>query len=117
MVVSVISVVVFTLFAIFSVFMLLTGISASLDKGNMPISKEVQVMVRICWGILIICVNAFIYFAGTQMRQGRKYLMCEIAAALAVVPCVGPCYILGIPFGIWALVVLNRPEVRESFVD
>jgi hypothetical protein len=34
---------------------------------------------------------------------------------MALIPCLGPCYILGIPAGIWALVVLARPEVREAF--
>lgn len=37
------------------------------------------------------------------------------ASILAWIPVVSPCCILGIPFGIWAFVVLCRPDVREAF--
>jgi hypothetical protein len=28
---------------------------------------------------------------------------------------LGPCCIVGIPFGIWAIVVLSKPEVKRAF--
>jgi hypothetical protein len=31
------------------------------------------------------------------------------------VPCISPCCLVGLPIGIWALVVLNKPEVKSSF--
>lgn len=34
---------------------------------------------------------------------------------LSMVPCVSPCCLLGLPVGIWALVVLNTPEVKQAF--
>lgn len=37
------------------------------------------------------------------------------AAIVAVIPCLSPLLVLGIPFGIWSLVVLNNPDVREAF--
>ena len=50
-----------------------------------------------------------------RMRSLRSYGLCQLGAILAVIPCIGPCYLLGIPFGIWALIALNRPGVREVF--
>jgi hypothetical protein len=35
---------------------------------------------------------------------------------VAMVPCLSPCCILGLPLGIWALIVLMKPEVKSSFV-
>ena len=32
-----------------------------------------------------------------------------------MVPCISPCCLVGLPIGIWALVVLNKPEVKGSF--
>ena len=31
------------------------------------------------------------------------------------IPCCGPCLVLGIPFGIWALVLLNDSRIRPHF--
>jgi hypothetical protein len=36
-------------------------------------------------------------------------------AILACIPCLSPCCFLGIPFGIWALVVLNDTAVKDWF--
>jgi hypothetical protein len=38
------------------------------------------------------------------------------AALLAVLPW-SPAWLLGLPAGIWALVVLGRPEVMTAFLD
>ena len=32
-----------------------------------------------------------------------------------MVPCISPCCLLGLPFGIWALSVLNKPHVQAAF--
>jgi hypothetical protein len=36
------------------------------------------------------------------------------AVIVAMLPCQC-CCLLGLPFGIWALVVLNKPEVKSQF--
>ena len=33
---------------------------------------------------------------------------------VSMLPC-SCCWTLGLPFGIWALVVLNQPEVKDAF--
>jgi hypothetical protein len=37
------------------------------------------------------------------------------AAILAMIPCLSSCCIVGLPLGIWALVVLSKPEVKSEF--
>jgi hypothetical protein len=37
------------------------------------------------------------------------------ASILALAPCISPCCLVGLPIGIWALVVLSKPEVKSSF--
>jgi hypothetical protein len=32
-----------------------------------------------------------------------------------MIPCISPCCLLGLPIGIWALVVLLKPEVKAAF--
>jgi hypothetical protein len=52
--------------------------------------------------------------AFSMMRQG-SYMWAVAVCVLALVPGFGPCYLLAIPFGIWGLLILRRPEVRDSF--
>jgi len=50
------------------------------------------------------------------MRSLRRYSSAVIGSVVAMLPC-SSCCLLGIPLGIWSLVVLTRPEVKEAFVN
>jgi cytochrome c551/c552 len=52
-------------------------------------------------------------YGGLQMLQLRSYAS-SIAAGILGIVC---CSFLGLPMGIWALIVLTRPEVREAFAN
>jgi hypothetical protein len=58
---------------------------------------------------LIIVIGAI------KMLRLEAYGFALAVSVLAVIPCTSPCILPGIPIGIWALVVLNRPEVKEAF--
>ena len=49
------------------------------------------------------------------MLSLRSYEFAMVAAILAMIPCLTPCCLLGLPFGIWAVVVLRKPGVKEYF--
>lgn len=49
------------------------------------------------------------------MMRGKAYGFARAAMTMRLIPCVGAYCLLGFPFGIWALVVLNQPRVREGF--
>ncbi|MCA9268539.1 MAG: hypothetical protein KDA41_08710 [Planctomycetales bacterium] len=51
------------------------------------------------------------------LKDQPNFGFAKTAAMLSVVPCCGPCYVVGLPFGIWALVVMHQPEVRSAFRD
>jgi hypothetical protein len=38
-----------------------------------------------------------------------------VASIFAMLPC-NPCCLLGLPIGIWALVVLSNEDVKDAFV-
>ena len=65
--------------------------------------------------IVGIAVAAFIIFAALKMKELRQWELSLAASIVAMIPCISPCCILGLPIGIWALVVLLRPEVKEAF--
>ena len=51
----------------------------------------------------------------TRMLQMKTYGLAMVAAVLTLIPCVGPCCCLGLPIGIWSLVVLSNVQVRQQF--
>jgi hypothetical protein len=63
-----------------------------------------------------ILMNLAIAVGAVSMIRLRNYRSAYTAAILSVIPVCSPCLLLGIPFGIWAIVVLNRPEVKQRFV-
>ena len=62
-----------------------------------------------------IAVAVFIIFAALKMRELRQWELSLAASIVAMIPCISPCCILGLPIGIWALVILLRPEVKDAF--
>jgi hypothetical protein len=65
--------------------------------------------------IVEIIVAAFIIYAALKMRELKQWEVSLAASIVAMIPCISPCCILGLPIGIWALVVLLRPEVKNAF--
>ena len=53
-------------------------------------------------------------YAGWQMRQLRSWGVCMAGSIAAMLPC-SACCILGLPMGIWALIVLLDNEVKQAF--
>lgn len=61
-------------------------------------------------------MNVAIGLGAVSMLRLKNYHSAYTAAILAIIPVCSPCFVLGIPFGIWALVVLNRPELKQRFM-
>jgi hypothetical protein len=101
---------------LFDCFLLFSGAIESLEAANRrPISRTASVQIRMAWGILLLAASSFVLFGAIKMMNRSNFGLARAAAIVAMIPLVGPCCLLGIPFGIWALTVLNRPEIRASF--
>ena len=72
------------------------------------------------WGFLIQCAVVFsahclILVGAVKMLRKRTYGLAVVACALSLIPVLTPALFLGIPLGIWGLVVLRREDVRSAF--
>lgn len=67
--------------------------------------------------IVGLVASAFVLYGGMQMKGLKNYTMALVAAIVAVVPCFipCPCCFVGIAAGIWAIIVLIKPEVKAAF--
>jgi serine/threonine protein kinase len=74
-----------------------------------------RLTVAVC--AVVVPTGFGLMLAGAErMTSGRgPYLLCVAAAFLALLPW-SPAWLIGLPAGIWALVVLARPEVMAAFL-
>lgn len=82
-----------------------------------PAGKETSLIIRLCVGVVLIGVNSFILSGAIRMKRMENFHQARTISILACIPLIGPCFLLGIPFGLWSLDVLHRPGVREKFVS
>jgi hypothetical protein len=64
-----------------------------------------------------LAISVLILAGAIKMQSLRSHEMALTAAVLTVIPGLTPCcgYVIGLAFGIWALVVLRRPDVKSQF--
>ncbi len=116
LVVSIISVAALALTLPFDVLLLVVGLSQGRFGGlEVDSVKAMQIVVRMIWGLAILSASAYCIYGAWQMKSLKNFAQARNAAVIAVIPCLGPCCLLGIPFGAWALAVLARPEVQSRF--
>ncbi len=71
--------------------------------------------VGLALALITMIIGVFVLFGGYKMQRLQGRVLAMVTAIVAIVPCFSPCCVLGIPMGIWALVVLAKPEVRSQF--
>ena len=81
------------------------------QQGNNP----GQEMARMIGGVVGIGADALVFVGALSLLRASSYGLAMTGSIIAVIPCLSPCCILGIPFGIWALVVLNDESVKAGF--
>jgi uncharacterized membrane protein len=88
--------------------------TASGDSGGVGaiMGGVVGMILTIVWMLL----SGVILFGGIKMKNMQSYGLAMASAIMAMLPCTtGYCCIFGLPIGIWALIVLMKPEVKASF--
>lgn len=92
--------------------------SAAAQQSGPEVAEQL-VPVVIALGIIgVSClVGLFLVYGGWKLHQGESWMLGAIASGLAMVPCLSPCCIFGLPAGIWGLMVLLDPEVKLAFEE
>jgi hypothetical protein len=93
------------------------GALNGMNSGNPEAMRMIQAFngFGIIARIIGIFVSFFILYGALKMKKLESHGLCVAASILAMIPCLSPCCLVGLPIGIWALVVLNKPEVKAQF--
>jgi hypothetical protein len=71
--------------------------------------------VGIALSLFTMLIGALIAFGAYKMMNLESYALSMAAAVIAMLPCLSPCCCLGVPIGIWAIVVLVDADVKAAF--
>lgn len=69
-----------------------------------------------CFAVSLLTSLFFVYCGGQMIRR-RRYKLCVTASLLMMIPLLTPFIVLGIPIGVWALVILFRKDTRAAFAQ
>jgi serine/threonine protein kinase len=78
-------------------------------------NAEATRLVVLVASLLVPACFALLGIAAVQMRRLRSYRLCLAATLVAVLPW-SPAWPVGLLVGIWAVVVLGRPDVMRAFL-
>lgn len=74
-----------------------------------PLAFELIMYILSCSIALLMLIG------GINMLKLRNRGLAMAGAILGMIPVISPCCLLGIPFGIWSISVMNDPEVQRAF--
>ena len=99
--------------------LLLGGALMAGGAGNIAPEDEFAMMISGVGGIIvgfIMLICGGIIIAGTiKMMKLQSYGLAMTACILSMIPILSPCCCLGLPIGIWGIVVLMDPNVKAAF--
>ena len=96
--------------------MLVMGIGfAGAEGGDEALGAMLGGGLYIASSVVALGIAVFLWIGATKMAALQSYNLSMAAAIVALVPCLSPCCVLTLPFGVWALVVLVKPEVKAAF--
>jgi predicted Zn finger-like uncharacterized protein len=93
--------------------LLAAGAPGQVAPGNDP-EEMVGNVVGGLFSVFGILLAVVMIFGGYKMKRLENYGLAMAVTIFAILPCWN-CCLLGLPLGIWSLIVLNRPEVKVAF--
>jgi uncharacterized protein DUF4339 len=88
---------------------------ATAGQRNDVVARMFSGGIGVLSAIVGMAVSGLILFGALKMKKLESHGLAMAASILAMVPCISPCCLLGLPFGIWALMVLTKPEIKDAF--
>lgn len=68
------------------------------------------------FSLVSLALDVFIAWAGFQMLRLKSWTAAVVASVLMMIPCfTGCCCVIGVPLGIWGLIVLFDKDVKSAF--
>jgi hypothetical protein len=70
--------------------------------------------VGIISNVVSLLIGGFLLYGAIKMKNLQNHTLSMIVCVIAMVPC-STCCCIGIPIGIWGLVMINKPEIKAFY--
>ena len=90
------------------------GIGA-MARGTQGMPSMLSGGIGAVFNVIGLVMAVVVFMGASKMKNAESFGFSMAAAIIAMIPCVSPCCLLGLPLGIWALIVLLKPEVKSAF--
>ena len=80
------------------------GVGRLLSAGSSPVLT-----------VIALAAGAVIFLGAQKMKALESHSWAMLASVVAMVPFVSPCCLIGLPIGIWSILILQKPEVKQAF--
>jgi len=88
------------------------GLVGALEKANQDDAGGLVVLLLAA--ALAVPRGLLLLTGGIRLQRVQSYPLVLISVGVALLPC-NPCFLVGAPLGVWALVILFDAEVRRGF--
>lgn len=93
----------------------LLGVGAGAFQQRQAMGMLLTGGANVAMSLIGIVVGGLVVYGAVKMKNLENHGLSMAAAIIAMIPCISPCCVLGLPFGIWAIVVLSDPSVKAAF--
>jgi len=87
---------------------------AGLDQGTIDTIADLSSKAGIAWNVVALALSVLVIFGGLRMKQLRSWGLAAASSVIVMFPCTC-CCVIGIPIGIWSLIVLFDKDVKAAF--
>ena len=74
-----------------------------------------QLVGQVMFLVMLFVAEIAVAMGAIAMLRLKGYRAAWTAAIFSMIPFCSPCFVLGIPFGVWAMVVLRNPATKDRF--
>jgi len=99
----------------FSTFQSFLPTMAGAPAETIELQKNLNLFFSLPANILGMIMAGVCLFGSIRMLSLKSYGLAMATAIMMLIPCGGCCCCLNIGAGIWALIVLSKPEVKDAF--
>jgi hypothetical protein len=93
----------------------MTIYTAVMLDESAPAGSSARMAAILAASITMLVTSVAIIIGSIGMLRMKGYRGALMAAIISSIPLFSPCALLGIPFGVWAIVLLSNPDVKNRF--
>lgn len=83
--------------------------------GNDQMMNFFTGTIGVLFNFIAVTFGVIIILGALKMKKLESHSWGTAASIIAMIPCISPCCLVGLPIGIWSLVVLSDPDVKAAF--